>query len=177
MSDLGVEYFDAYLIHFPISLKYVPFEVRYPPEWIYDPTSSNPKLEVDFVSTQETWTAMEQLVDQGLTRYIGVCNFNVQHLMDLLSYARIKPLINQIERHPLLTQQNLLSFCKHYNIHITAFSPLGSSSYIVFGMDYGLGIGLLKDPVIAEIAKKHGKSPAQILLRFVYLTLYFISVT
>ena len=55
MEDLGVEYLDLYLIHFPIALKYVPFETRYPPEWVHDPNSAEPKMEEDNVSFQETW--------------------------------------------------------------------------------------------------------------------------
>ena len=69
---------------------------------------------------------MENLmIELKLTRYIGVCNFNVQLLMDLLSYAEIKPYMNQIELHPYLPQQVLVDFCHKYNIKCTAYSPLG----------------------------------------------------
>jgi len=77
LSDFGLDYFDLYLIHFPISQKFVPFEVRYPPEWIYDPSAENPRIELCNVPISETWFAMEELVDLNLARNIGVCNFVV----------------------------------------------------------------------------------------------------
>ena len=89
---LGLEYLDLYLVHFPISLKFVPFETRYPPEWVHDPDASDPADRVmvhDPVPIAETWRAMEQLVDEGLVKNIGVCNFNVSLLTDLL--ARVGP--------------------------------------------------------------------------------------
>lgn len=74
---MGLEYFDLYLIHFPISQKFVPFETRYPPEWIYDPSSENPKIELNPVPYSQTWAGMESLVDEGLVRNIGVANLVV----------------------------------------------------------------------------------------------------
>jgi diketogulonate reductase-like aldo/keto reductase len=155
------------MIHFPIPLKFVPFEERYPPEWIFDPKAANPCLELDYgAPTHLTWKGMEELVDQGLSRFIGVCNFNVQHIMDVLSYARIKPYANQVEMHPYLTQLALVEFCQRHNIKMTAFSPFGSASYIELGMDYGLKRGLLDDPVVATVAANHGRTNAQVLLRW-----------
>lgn len=165
LQDLGLEYFDLYVIHFPIPLKFVPFEVRYPPEWIHDPTAPNPRIEMDEQApTHLTWKSMEELVDQGLARRIGVCNFNVQHLMDLLSYARIRPFSNQIELHPYLTQTALVKFCQDRNIHVTAYSPLASNSYIELGGDGGHR--LLDEATVQEIARRHGRTPAQIVLRW-----------
>mmetsp|Transcript_6300 Transcript_6300/g.6510 ORF Transcript_6300/g.6510 Transcript_6300/m.6510 type:complete len:333 (+) Transcript_6300:70-1068(+) len=166
LNDMGVDYFDAYLIHFPISQRFVPFEVRYPPEWVFDPLSANPVIELEKVPISETWQGMEELVHKGLVRDIGVCNFSVQSLMDLLSYCTIPPSILQIELHCYLTQPALLSFCQSHLIHVTAFSPLGSSSYIQLGMDYGLGQGALQDPVIQRIATSINRTPAQVLLRW-----------
>lgn len=134
LEDLGVEYLDLYLIHFPISLKFVPFETRYPPEWFHDPTAANPRMEEDPVSIEETWRAMENLVKQGLVKNIGVCNFGCSILRDLLSYAEIKPSVLQIELHPFLTQKNLIRFCKINNIAVTGFSSFGGTSYIEIGM-------------------------------------------
>jgi len=91
LKDLGLEYLDLYLIHFPISLKFVPFETRYPPEWVHDPSSADPRMEEDMVSFQETWQAMEQLVKDGLVKNIGVCNTGVALLRDVFTYAEIKP--------------------------------------------------------------------------------------
>ena len=82
--------------------------------------------------------------------------------MDLLSYCRIRPVLNQVEMHPYLIQAELLEYCNIAGIHVTAFSPLGSSSYVVFGMDGGRGTGVLKEDAIAEIAAAKGKTPAQV---------------
>ena len=76
---------------------------------------------------------MENLVKIGLTKYIGVSNLNVQAIAEVYSYAVIKPVVNQIETHPYLTQTNLVEFCQSLNIKIVAFSPLGSSSYVELG--------------------------------------------
>ena len=75
LRDLGLDYLDLYLIHFPIALAFVPFETRYPPEWLFDPAAPNPRMEFARVSLAETWAAMEELVDAGLVRNIGVCNY------------------------------------------------------------------------------------------------------
>lgn len=86
--------------------------------------------------------------------------------MDMLSYVRIPPAVLQIEVHPYLTQQSLLDYCKRSNIHVTAFSPLGSGSYIELGGDCGYGIGVLKEPSVIQIAEAVGRSPAQVVLRW-----------
>ncbi|CAE7526099.1 xyl1 [Symbiodinium microadriaticum] len=166
LSDMDLDYFDLYLIHFPISQRFVPIEVRYPPEWIYDPTSENPRIELQPVPYAETWAGMEDLVNEGLVKNIGVANLVAQSLMDLMSYCRIRPVVNQVEMHPYLVQAELLEYCEIAGIHVTAFSPLGSSSYMVFGMDGGRGTGVLKEAAIAQIAARKGKSPAQIVLRW-----------
>ena len=79
MADLGVDYLDLYLIHFPIAQKFVPIEQKYPPEWVtYDTANGKPQIVLDLeVTYYETWRAMEQLVDEGLVRNIGFCNINV----------------------------------------------------------------------------------------------------
>lgn len=71
LTDLGLEYMDLYLIHFPLCLKYVDPEVRYPPEWVHDPTAEKPEMVFEPVPLRETWQALEQLVDEGLIRHIG----------------------------------------------------------------------------------------------------------
>ncbi len=166
LTDLGLDYLDLYLIHFPISQKFVPIEVRYPPEWIHDPSAANPRIELDFVSTEETWVAMEALVGQGICKRIGVCNFNVQQLMNMMAFCKIKPYLNQVEIHPLNSQEALVRFCDQLGIRVTSFSPLGSPSYIVYNMDRSLGQGLLEDPAILAMASKHGKSSAQVVIRW-----------
>src|SRR4029079_1585814 len=82
LQDLGLDYLDLYLIHFPIAQKFVPFEVRYPPEWTYDPAAESPRIEPAKVPIAETWGGMEDLVSTGLVRNIGVCNFGVSLVRD-----------------------------------------------------------------------------------------------
>ncbi|MEM9646119.1 MAG: aldo/keto reductase, partial [Planctomycetota bacterium] len=91
LADLKIDYLDLYHIHFPISLAFVPFEERYPPEWFFDPDAPNPAMKPVPVPIRETWQAMESLVDDGLVKRIGVCNFGVSLLRDLLSHCRIRP--------------------------------------------------------------------------------------
>lgn len=134
LDDLGIDYFDLYLVHFPIALRYVDFADRYPPEWIFDPSAAEPRMERDNVALSETWGAMEDLVDQGLAREIGVCNYNSGLLHDLMSYARIKPAMLQLESHPYLTQKAMLRTAQDYGIAVTAFSPLGAASYLELDM-------------------------------------------
>ena len=134
LDDLQLDYLDLYLIHFPIALKYVDFEKRYPPEWIYDTTAETPKMDLAKVPLHETWEGMESLHDEGLTKNIGVCNYNSALMFDLVNYARIKPSVLQIEAHPYLTQEKLIQVCKNFNIEVTAFSPLGALSYVELSM-------------------------------------------
>lgn len=165
LSDLQLAYVDLYLIHFPISLKFVPFEKRYPPEWLQDPdVPGQDKLVEDPVPVSETWAALEELVDEGLIKHIGVSNFPAMLIMDLLSYARIRPAVLQVELHPYLQQHRLLELCKRENIAVTAFSPLGAGSYVQLGMDKGDRV--LEEAVLKEIAEKKGKSVAQVVLRW-----------
>ena len=114
LADLGVDYLDLYLVHFPIALKYVPIGERYPPEWIFNPDDDNPEMVVDPVPLSETWRAMEALVQAGLVRNIGVCNYNSALLHDLMAYASIKPAMLQIESHPYLTQARLVRLAQSY---------------------------------------------------------------
>ena len=165
LDDLGLEQFDLYLIHFPIALEYVPFDERYPPEWLFDPEANNPRMKLASVPLHETWAAMEALVDKGLTKRIGVCNYDSALLHDLMRYARIKPYALQIESHPYLTQEKLIRLAGQYDIHVTAFSPLGALSYVELDMA-GSGDSVLKEEVVQETAAAHGKTSAQIVLRW-----------
>ncbi|KIY20863.1 MULTISPECIES: aldo/keto reductase [Mesobacillus] len=124
MGKLGLDYLDLYLIHWPVAGKY-----------------------------KETWKALEKLYKDGRVRAIGVSNFHIHHLKDLMADAEIKPMVNQVEYHPHLAQTELLEFCKAEGIQMEAWSPLKQ------------GV-LLTEPTIVEIAKKHDKSPAQIILRW-----------
>ena len=165
LTDLGLDYLDLYLIHFPISLKYVDFATRYPPEWLFDPAAENPSMIIDPVPLQETWRAMESLVEAGLVREIGVCNYNSALLNDLHAYARITPAMLQIEAHPHLTQERLLRLAHTYDMGVTAFSPLGSLSYVSLGMA-GEKDSLLNTEVVQAAAERSGRTPAQVILRW-----------
>ena len=123
LNDLGLEYLDLYLIHFPISLRFVPFETRYPPEWVHDPDALEPRMEFSPVPVYKTWGAMENLVNKGLVRNIGVCNFNTAALRDILSYCEIPPAVLQVELHPYNQQNMLLRFCKGRNRCYRLFAP------------------------------------------------------
>jgi D-xylose reductase len=165
LSDLGLDYLDLYLIHFPISLKYVPMAERYPPEWIFDPRAERPEMTIDPVPLADTWHAMEALVPAGLVRNIGVCNYNSVLLHDLMAYARIKPAMLQIESHPYLTQQRLIRLAQHYDIAVTAFSPLGAGSYVELSMASDQD-SVLQQAVVKDIARRVQRTPAQVVLRW-----------
>ncbi|MEO0463187.1 MAG: aldo/keto reductase [Pseudomonadota bacterium] len=165
LEDLGLEQLDLYLIHFPIALEHVPIEDRYPPEWLHDPDAAEPVMQRARVPLHETWAAMEALVDKGLVRHIGVCNYNSALIHDLMSYARIKPAMLQIEAHPYLTQERLVRLAGGYGIDVTAFSPLGAQSYFELDMARSEESLLGTAPVMVA-AQAHGKTPAQVLLRW-----------
>lgn len=165
LRDLSTDYIDLYLIHFPISLKYVAFDKRYPPEWIYDPTAENPRMHIDPVPLSETWHAMEGLVERGLVKEIGVCNYNSGLLHDLMAYASIKPAMLQIESHPFLTQEKLIKTAKNYGIAVTCFSPLGALSYMELEMA-DQNESVLNENAVKVAAKRLNRTPAQVVLRW-----------
>jgi diketogulonate reductase-like aldo/keto reductase len=165
LRDLKLDNLDLYLIHFPISLEYVPFDRRYPPEWLYDPSDAAPRMKLAAVPLAETWGAMEDLVRAGLVKHIGVCNFNCALLRDLLSYARTRPEVLQVELHPYLAQEKLLRFCREAGIAVTGFSPLGALSYLSLNMATE-DESVLRQPAVTAAARRLGKSSAQVVLRW-----------
>lgn len=165
LADLQVDCLDLYLIHFPIALEYVPIEERYPPEWLFNPDAEEPEMRPAPVPHYQTWHAMEALVEKGLVNRIGVCNYNTGLIHDLMSYATIKPSHLQIESHPYLTQEKLIRCAKGYGIDVTAFSPLGAQSYFELNMAEQ-GESLLGAAPVIVAAQAHGKSPAQVLLKW-----------
>ncbi len=102
---------------------------------------------------KETWKAMEKLYKEGRIRAIGVSNFHPNHLEDLMKDAEIKPMVNQVEFHPLLNQKELREYCKQHSIQLEAWSPLAQGK-------------LLDHEVVKEIAEQHGKSTAQVIIRW-----------
>ncbi|KAI0151692.1 NADP-dependent oxidoreductase domain-containing protein [Xylariaceae sp. FL1272] len=164
LSDWGLDYFDLYLIHFPGALQYVDPAERYPPGWHADGKS---KIVRSKTPMHVTWASMESCVDKGLARSIGVSNFQAQLLYDMLRYARIPPAALQIEHHPYLVQKELLALCKEEGIAVTAYSSFGPASFMTFGFkNAGSLTPLMQDDLITGLAKKYGKEPSQILLRW-----------
>ncbi|MGJ9457767.1 aldo/keto reductase [Oceanobacillus sp. CF4.6] len=124
VKKLNTGYLDLYLIHWPVKGKY-----------------------------KDTWRAMEKLYEDGKVRAIGVSNFHVHHLEELMKDSKVKPVIDQVEYHPHLTQLELREFCDKENIQLEAWSPLKRGK-------------LLDDPTLTGIAEEHGKSTAQVILRW-----------
>ncbi|MEC7126368.1 MAG: aldo/keto reductase, partial [Pseudomonadota bacterium] len=162
---LGLDYLDLYLIHFPISLEFVDFDRRYPPEWFFDPDAAEPRMQIDPVPLHETWAAMEELKQSGLVRHIGVCNYSSALLHDLMAYAKLQPEVLQIESHPFLTQERLIRLAKSFNMTVTAFSPLGALSYLSLDMATE-SESVLESAAVRRAAKRTGRSPAQVVLRW-----------
>lgn len=163
LQDWGIDYFDLYIMHFPISLKYVDPSVRYPPGFTDEEGNVTPGK----ASIQETWTAMEDLVTKGMVRSIGISNFRAVLIMDLLRYAKIKPATLQIEHHPYLVQEGLVKFAQDQGITVTAYSSFGPQSFLEMDMKEVKDIPLLLGhSIIKTIAEKHQKTPAQVLLRW-----------
>ncbi|MBE9068942.1 aldo/keto reductase [Leptolyngbya cf. ectocarpi LEGE 11479] len=153
LSNLQLDYLDLYLIHWPVAMK----------KGSSDPLTPEQLISLDTLPILTTWKAMESLVDKGLCRHIGVSNFSITKLKNLVDNARLKPEMNQIELHPYLQQPSMLEFCHANNIHVTAYSPLGSGTR-ADSLKATNEPTLLKEPTIAAIAKRHGVSPAQVLL-------------
>jgi len=163
LADWGVNYFDLYIIHFPIALKYVDPSTRYPPGFFYE----GEKVEFSKATLEETYHAMEELYDQGLIKSLGISNYNGALLLDLFRYAKVIPQTLQIEHHPYLTQEGLVNMCKQRDIAITAYSSFGPQSFLELNMQKAQNTPLLFDhKTIKSIADKHGKTPAQVLLRW-----------
>ncbi|KDE50166.1 aldo/keto reductase [Geobacillus sp. CAMR5420] len=124
LKKLGFDYVDLYLVHWPVKGKY-----------------------------KETYKALEKLYKDGYVRAIGVSNFHIHHLQDVLAECEIKPMVNQVEYHPRLTQKELLTFCRENGIQLEAWSPLMRGE-------------ILSEPTIVDIGRKYGKTPAQVVLRW-----------
>lgn len=124
LEKLGLDYLDLYLIHWPVVGKY-----------------------------KDAWRALEKLYKDGRIKAIGVSNFQIHHLEDVMKDAEIVPIVNQVEYHPRLTQKELHEFCKTHKIQLEAWSPLMKGE-------------ILDHPVLEEIAMKAEKTPAQVILRW-----------
>ncbi|KAJ7645932.1 NADP-dependent oxidoreductase domain-containing protein [Mycena polygramma] len=175
LSQLGLEYLDLYLIHWPVA--FAPKENRPEDQHIskrqlypaHPTIEGEVELDLD-TSLVDTWNAMIDLKtlrtkdDQPMVRNIGVSNFTIEHLEGIIAEALkdpakkdfAVPAVNQIEAHPLLLQDDLKKYCDDKNIHITAYSPLGNNS---------IGAALLtENDVVAKIAGEKQATPAQVLI-------------
>ncbi|KAH0944586.1 hypothetical protein HN011_000139 [Eciton burchellii] len=154
LANLGLDYVDLYLIHWPVGYK--------EGENLF-PTTSEGTIALSDVDYVDTWKAMEDVLSKGLAKNIGISNFNSEQITRLLENAKIKPVTNQIECHPYLTQKKLSDFCKEKNILITAYSPLGSPDRPWAKPD---DPKLLEDNKLIQLGQKYNKTPAQILIRY-----------
>jgi diketogulonate reductase-like aldo/keto reductase len=157
---LGLEYLDLFLVHFPLAFKDCGVKSG-SPGWELD---SEGVCKMEQAPLHKTWGAMEELVDAGLVRSIGVSNFEFLTFNDCLGYARIPPAVNQIEAHPYFACDWFIKYCHRNGVHVTCHTPLGGAD----ANDKWRGdpTSPLDDPVIAAIAAKHAKSPAQVCLRW-----------
>ncbi|MFZ2199780.1 MAG: aldo/keto reductase [Microgenomates group bacterium] len=151
LSDLQLDYLDLYLMHWAVAFKH---------GGELQPVKDGIAV-TEKISVRETWEAMERLVEDGLVKSIGVANFNTGMILDLLSYAKIKPVINQIEVHPYNTQVELVKFCQKLGIVVTAYSPLGRK-----GAQGVTGPSIFEDNLIHDLSVKYTRPPAQILLNW-----------
>lgn len=148
LKKLKLEYIDLYLLHWMA------------PKMVWEdaePIKNTP--------THKVWAELERLVDAGLIKNIGVSNCTIPMLVDLWSYARIKPVINQVELHPYFVQNDYVAFHKKLGIIPQAYAPLGSSAWTLKAEELKK-LNLLEEPVLKELAAKYGKSVGQIILNW-----------
>ncbi|KAF2135839.1 uncharacterized protein K452DRAFT_322831 [Aplosporella prunicola CBS 121167] len=153
LQDLGTDYLDLYLIHWPVS-----FQKAASPRDHFPINPSTDAMHVIDVPLRDTWKALEAQVKKGKIRSIGVSNFTREKVEEVLQTAEIKPAVNQIEAHPYLQQPALLEWHKQQGIVVAAYSPLGNNIYNL--------PRAVDDPKVIEIAKELGKSPAQVLIQW-----------
>ncbi|XP_063795471.1 aldo-keto reductase family 1 member A1-like [Pseudophryne corroboree] len=154
LKDLKLDYLDLYLMHFPIAFTRT--------DTIF-PINPDATLQYEYTDYKDTWRVMEKMVEKGLTKSIGLANFNRRQIDDILSIAKIKPVVLQVECHPYLAQNELIAHCHAKGLVVTAYSPLVSPARTWKKPGEP---DLLEDPCIVGLAKKYGKSPAQIVLRW-----------
>jgi len=149
---LGLEAIDLVMPHWPTGPG---FETRL--NW----KNRTRGIEANANNRRETWRALEELQRNGFVRHIGVSNYNERHLRELLEYAEVPPAVSQFEVHPYNVRQDLVALCEQEGISVNAYSPLGGK-----GNPKQVTDKLLCDPVITRVAEAHGKTPAQVILRW-----------
>ncbi|KAI3993572.1 hypothetical protein MKX01_002585 [Papaver californicum] len=144
LQELQLDYLDLYLIHWPFHLR----------EGATRPPRKDDFLEFDM---EGVWREMEKLVKDNVVRDIGICNFTMKKLEKLLKFAQIMPSVCQMEMHPGWRNDKMLDYCRKNGIHVTAYSPLGSSEG---------GRDLIHDPTVDRVANKLNKTPGQVLVKW-----------
>jgi len=153
LDDLELEYLDLYLIHWPVAFEH----------GTTFPEDDSGFIALSDLPVTETWKGMEVVRDEGLTGHIGVSNFSVKKLKQIIDNCETKPQMNQVELHPHLQQQDLVDFCHKHDIHVTSYSPLGSMDRPEQMKKEGEPIPL-ENEKIKQIAQEHNASPAQVLI-------------
>jgi len=154
LKELQIPYLDLCLIHWPQG--YLEDNGLFPKD-------ANGKIINANTDYLDTWKAMENAVEAGKVRSIGVSNFNVKQIQRIFEHGTIKPAVLQIEAHPYFSQNNLLQFCKKHGVIVTAFSPLANNAHMFRKEGQP---NLLEEKIVLDIAGKHKKTPAQVVIRW-----------
>ncbi|TYJ42231.1 hypothetical protein E1A91_A03G075000v1 [Gossypium mustelinum] len=149
LRNLGMEYIDMYLVHWPIKLK----------PWACNAVPKEEDFEKQ-LDMETTWEGMQKCLDLGLCRCIGVSNFSTKKIEHLLDFASVPPAVNQVEMHPMWRQRKLREICGKHDIHVSGYSPLGGP-----GNAWG-STAVVKNPLINSIALKYKATPAQVALKW-----------
>ncbi|MDX1629253.1 MAG: aldo/keto reductase [Fulvivirga sp.] len=153
LADLQLDYLDLYLIHWPVAFR----------KGVGFPENGDEFLSLEEAPLLETWKGMEEINNAGLCRHIGVSNFSRQKLDYLISHGETKPEMNQVELHPYLQQQALVDFCHENDVHVTAYSPLGSLDRPERLKNEGERLPI-DNRLIHDLAEKYNRTSAQILI-------------
>lgn len=155
LTNLQVDYIDLYLVHWPMGFKEQTGSAF--------PKDENDKTIFSDVNYLETYKAMEELMKLGKIKSIGVSNFNIKQLEDVLANCEIKPVNNQVEVNPYLQNDELIEFCQKKQIVISCYGPIGAGQKSTSNPDIPI---ILENEVIVKIGKKYNKSPAQVCIRW-----------
>ncbi len=156
LENLQLDYLDLYLIHWPVAFK--------PP--VFSAMRAQQFTSLADQPIADTWLGMEEAVEKGLAHNIGVCNFSIKKLDDLLQHSKIMPSLNQVELNPYFQQDALVEYCQQNNIHLMAYSPLGSSDRPA-GLKAKDEPVLLDDAVLKDLAAQKKISVAQLILAWI----------
>lgn len=163
LASLGLTYVDCLLVHFPTAIKDNGKGQHFPAD------DEGKGCEDDVDINTETWPAMEEVLAMGLTKSIGVSNYNCRQIQELMKVAKVPPVTNQVESTPFLPQHKLMKTCREFGITLTAYSPFGGGTERGLSKehnDFDVRTSLFENEAIQKIAQTHGKNVSQILLKF-----------